>query len=304
MKLSSLRPYLLSGLMALIFFACSPKFAGEWVPSIDEQPSIYPAEVEVPVFDFKKDGELMIYVEESQRGTWESVDKGDLLELTALGETLQLKILSRDKDHFRARVMGEEEEILNFTRKEAFIENSQDPKKAVEAAVAGTSLEGLLNMSALKVEGDEAHIQQTTDVTEYRIVLKRESRNFADGDEFTTWQVRHILTNLPPKEVGRRFLIALGENNYNEAKLYSGETTRLTLDALQELADAMGGGGGQEGGKLEFGRFDQDGDKGTLHYTEDGEASSLNLVKEEGAWVVSWSKMGEDELIEDPVEEH
>ena len=102
-----------------------------------------------------------------------------------------------------------------------------------------------------------------------------------------------------PKEVATKFLTHINAMEFEEAKQYGTKETNDLLDMLKSFA-AMGG----EEQKPEATAFTitdvkEEGETATVTYKSEGseEAETLNLVKQEGKWLVNISKedMNKDE---------
>ena len=102
-----------------------------------------------------------------------------------------------------------------------------------------------------------------------------------------------------PKEVATKFLTHINAMEFEEAKQYGTKETNDLLDMLKGFA-AMGG----EEQKPEATAFTitdvkEEGDKATVTYMSEGaeEAETLELVKQDGKWLVNINKedMNKDE---------
>lgn len=91
-----------------------------------------------------------------------------------------------------------------------------------------------------------------------------------------------------PKEVGEKFLNAVGSGDYETAKKYATKDAQASLDMMA----SMSGGEKGEAAKIEIGEVKEEGDKATLNYKENGTDKTLELVKENGEWKANWSKGG------------
>ncbi len=97
-----------------------------------------------------------------------------------------------------------------------------------------------------------------------------------------------------PKGVAEAFLNAMNEQNFNKAKEYATEDSQEALQSMADLAE-MGenlGGEKPEPKEIVIGDVEENGDEATVHYTEDGNEMTLDLVKEDGDWKVKFDKMG------------
>ena len=102
-----------------------------------------------------------------------------------------------------------------------------------------------------------------------------------------------------PKEVGEKFLNAIGSGDYETAKKYATKDAQASLDMMASMA---GGEAKGEAAKIEVGDVKEEGDKATVSYKENGTDKTLDLVKEDGNWKANWSKGGGDSPIGDAVD--
>lgn len=92
-----------------------------------------------------------------------------------------------------------------------------------------------------------------------------------------------------PKEIGESFLKAIKKGDFSGAKSYGTTATNEGLDKLEGNPMAEGLKGNPD--DIKVGEFTEDGDKGSLAYTDGGKDKKLKMEKVDGKWKVNWSKM-------------
>lgn len=97
-----------------------------------------------------------------------------------------------------------------------------------------------------------------------------------------------------PKASAEKFVNGLTHMDYEAAKSVSTEDTKKMLEMMQQLT-AMMPDSVKENAKKEkvtIGKEEINGDKATVTYTTSANATEqkLNLVKQNGKWLVQWSK--------------
>lgn len=101
-----------------------------------------------------------------------------------------------------------------------------------------------------------------------------------------------------PKEVATKFLTHINAMEFEEAKQYGTKETGELLDMLKGFA-AMGDAEKPEATAFTITDVKEEGETATVTYKSEGseEAETLNLVKQEGKWLVNISKedMNKDE---------
>lgn len=110
-----------------------------------------------------------------------------------------------------------------------------------------------------------------------------------------------------PKEVATKFLTHINAMEFEEAKQYGTKETGELLDMLKGFA-AMGGEEQKpENTSFEIKDVKEEGDTATVTYRSEGseEDETLNLVKQDGKWLVNISKedMNKDEDMGGAMEE-
>lgn len=93
--------------------------------------------------------------------------------------------------------------------------------------------------------------------------------------------------DLGAKETAEKFLVALTTGDYGTAKDLA---TKEAAESI-EMVEKMGGETGSAD-DIKVGEVEENGDKAVAHYTEKGEAKTLDLVKVDGKWKANWNKMG------------
>lgn len=97
-----------------------------------------------------------------------------------------------------------------------------------------------------------------------------------------------------PKAAAEKFVNGLTHMDYEAAKSVSTEDTKKMLEMMQQLT-AMMPDSVKENAKKEkvtMGKEEVNGDKATVTYTvsSDPAEKKVNLVKQNGKWLVQWSK--------------
>ena len=106
--------------------------------------------------------------------------------------------------------------------------------------------------------------------------------------------------NNSPKAVADKFLTSLYHYDYEAAKEVSTEETRRMLDMIAQFSNAMPDCMKQQAKKVtvDIKDIQEEGDKATVRYTTSDDEKSektIHLVKQEGQWLVQWSKMDAEE---------
>lgn len=94
-----------------------------------------------------------------------------------------------------------------------------------------------------------------------------------------------------PEAVAKKFLGHLQKKEYDEAKKLGTEATGKFLDMMKSL-EQMGGAAAEtpETAPAENLKCTVDGDTAVCTYTQNGEEQKLDLVKQDGKWLVNMSK--------------
>ncbi len=97
-----------------------------------------------------------------------------------------------------------------------------------------------------------------------------------------------------PKSVAEAFLTAMNNQNYDKAKKYATEGSQESLETMSKMAEMAAGLSDEkpEPKEIVVGESEVDGDNAVVHYTEDGNDMTLDLVKEDGNWKAKFDKMG------------
>lgn len=97
-----------------------------------------------------------------------------------------------------------------------------------------------------------------------------------------------------PKASAEKFLNGLNHMDYEAAKSVSTDETKKMLDMMSQLTAMMPDSAKENAKKVKInvGKEEVNGDKATVSYTtsEDTTSRNLNLVKQNGKWLVQWSK--------------
>lgn len=100
--------------------------------------------------------------------------------------------------------------------------------------------------------------------------------------------------NNSPKASAEKFLNGLNHMDYEAAKSVSTDETKKMLDMMSQLTAMMPDSTKENAKKVKvtMGKEDVNGDKATVAYTtsEDTTSRNLTLVKQNGKWLVQWSK--------------
>lgn len=93
-----------------------------------------------------------------------------------------------------------------------------------------------------------------------------------------------------PKAVAQKFITALEDKKWDDAAALGTEDTKKAVQMLQSFASMMPQDAKKK--EYEFGEEKVDGDKATVSYKEKGtdKEQTVNLVKQDGKWLVSMSK--------------
>jgi len=98
-----------------------------------------------------------------------------------------------------------------------------------------------------------------------------------------------------PKAVADKFLSSLYHYDYESAKEVSTEETKKMLDMIAQFSDAMPDSMRKEAQKIKIKIKDvkEENDKATVLYeiSDEPTEKTIHLVKQEGKWLVQWSKM-------------
>ena len=98
-----------------------------------------------------------------------------------------------------------------------------------------------------------------------------------------------------PKEVGEKFLNAMANGDIEGAKKFATSDAQTSLDLMQGNSEAKK----TNPDVIVVGDVQEDGDKATLNYTENGKAKTLKLIKEDGQWKAAWEKgAGDDKTLD------
>jgi GH25 family lysozyme M1 (1,4-beta-N-acetylmuramidase) len=97
-----------------------------------------------------------------------------------------------------------------------------------------------------------------------------------------------------PKASAEKFVNGLTHMDYEAAKSVSTEDTKKMLEMMQQLTAMMPDSVKENAkkAKVNIGKEEINGDKATVTYTtsENPTEQKLNLVKQNGKWLVQWSK--------------
>ncbi len=108
-----------------------------------------------------------------------------------------------------------------------------------------------------------------------------------------------------PKNVAEKWLTDFYHMDYKAAKETSTEKTKSVLDMLEQLGAMVPDSQKQNAKKVQVTVKDvkEEGDKATATYTvsDDTQEKTINLVKENGKWLVNYTK--QDEIDENNMEE-
>lgn len=93
-----------------------------------------------------------------------------------------------------------------------------------------------------------------------------------------------------PKAVAQKFITAIEDKKFDDAAALGTEDTKKAVQMLQSFASMMPADAKKK--EFEFGEEKVDGDKATVSYKEKGtdKEQTVNLVKQDGKWLVSMSK--------------
>ncbi len=109
-----------------------------------------------------------------------------------------------------------------------------------------------------------------------------------------------------PEDVAKKFLDHLNKKEYAEAKKLGTENTVQFISMIESFGGAMDGEEEKEV-KVENMKCEVDGDKAHCTFTSDGKEDKLDLVKQEGKWLVDMKKEdpmgGEMDEVEDAVDD-
>lgn len=103
-----------------------------------------------------------------------------------------------------------------------------------------------------------------------------------------------------PEAVAEKFLNHLNKKEYAEAKKLGTENTKQMLDMMESLS-SMGGDKEVKEVKIENLKCETTEDKSHCTYTSDGKEEVLDLVKQDGNWLVDMKKEGGETPPEVPV---
>ncbi len=108
-----------------------------------------------------------------------------------------------------------------------------------------------------------------------------------------------------PKGAADKFLTGLMHYDYEAAKSVSTEETKKMVDLMAQFSAMMPDSVKEEAKKVKVNIKDaqEEGDKATVTYatSDDPQEKKLNLVKQDGKWLVEWSKM--DNMPEDETDD-
>lgn len=107
-----------------------------------------------------------------------------------------------------------------------------------------------------------------------------------------------------PEKVAEKFLTALGKKDYDAAKGLATKESQGTIDMIASISKM---GVSQENKdakepKVENIKCDTKEDKSTCTYTSDGQEQKIELMKENGKWLVSMKKENPMENTTTPVD--
>lgn len=123
--------------------------------------------------------------------------------------------------------------------------------------------------------------------------------------------------NNTPKAAADKFLNSFYHMDYKEAKTVSTEETKKMLDMIEQFSTMMPDSAKETAKKVKINIKDvkEEGDKATVMYTtsENTTESKLDLIKQEGKWLVQFNKQdpsaaggeagGADPMMEEPMTE-
>ncbi len=97
-----------------------------------------------------------------------------------------------------------------------------------------------------------------------------------------------------PKSTAEKFLNSFYHMEYKQAKEVSTEDTKKMLDMIEQFSAMMPDSNKQSAKKIkiELGEVKETGDSAVVMYTtsENKQPQKINLVKQNGKWLVQWSK--------------
>lgn len=94
-----------------------------------------------------------------------------------------------------------------------------------------------------------------------------------------------------PEAVAEKFLVAIEDGNYDEAKKHCTESTGQIIDQLASMTAMQGDSAKKEPKKIEIVSSEISGDtSAVVKYKADGEEKSIDLVKVEDEWKVDMKK--------------
>lgn len=98
-----------------------------------------------------------------------------------------------------------------------------------------------------------------------------------------------------PKANAEKFLNGLYHMDYAAAKEVSSEETKKQVDAFEQMSTMMAQNGKDEAKKIKVDVMEPkvEGDNATVEYklSNDPTVKTLKMVKKDGKWLASWSKM-------------
>ena len=110
-----------------------------------------------------------------------------------------------------------------------------------------------------------------------------------------------------PKAAADKFLTNLYHMNYKEAKEVATEDTKKMLEMMESFSAMMPDSAKENAKKIKLDIKDvkEEGDKATVIYTtsESTGDQKIDLVKQNGKWLVQYSKQDEAAGMEEPMEE-
>jgi GH25 family lysozyme M1 (1,4-beta-N-acetylmuramidase) len=102
-----------------------------------------------------------------------------------------------------------------------------------------------------------------------------------------------------PKSTAETFLNNFYHMDYKEAKTVATDETKKVLDMIEQFATMIPDSQKQNAKKIKIDIKDvkEEGDKATVVYTtsENKQDQKLDLVKQNGKWLVKWSKQNDGE---------
>jgi hypothetical protein len=103
-----------------------------------------------------------------------------------------------------------------------------------------------------------------------------------------------------PEKTAEKFLTAINERNFEEAKSYGTPETVKLVEMLEQLTKVMDNPNAEPPVKYEILRHTEDGDSAIVYFRESGSDidQELKLKKVDGEWMVHVTK--EDMAIKDP----